>query len=344
MNDNQLRVDLRSDTLTLPTPEMKEAMLNAGLGDDVFGEDPTVNILEDKLAGLFGMEAGLFCPSGTMTNQIAIKLHTRPQTEVICHKSSHIYLYEGGGIMSNSMASVKLLDGGLGKIDAETIRQHINPDDDHLPETTLVSLENTMNKGGGSIYTLNEIRPIRQLCKETGLKLHLDGARIFNALVHSDERPFDWGKMFDTISVCLSKGLGCPVGSVLLGSQLDIKRARKIRKALGGGMRQAGMLAAAGIYALDHNVFRLEEDHERAKAVGKILEQTPFVKEVLPTTTNIVIARLAQISPESFLEELTERNIWAVKFGKDQIRMVTHMDFKDQHLEAFENRIRRWEK
>lgn len=344
MNDNQLRVDLRSDTLTLPTPEMKEAMLHAGLGDDVFGEDPTVNILEDKLAGLFGMEAGLFCPSGTMTNQIAIKLHTRPQTEVICHKSSHIYLYEGGGIMSNSMASVKLLDGGLGKIDAETIRQHINPDDDHLPETTLVSLENTMNKGGGSIYTLNEIRPIRQLCKETGLKLHLDGARIFNALVHSGERPFDWGKMFDTISVCLSKGLGCPVGSVLLGSQLDIRRARKIRKALGGGMRQAGMLAAAGIYALDHNVFRLEEDHERAKAVGKILENNPFVKEVLPITTNIIIARLAQISPESFLDELTERNIWAVKFGRDQIRMVTHMDFTDRHLEAFDNRMRRWKK
>ncbi|AEL26937.1 threonine aldolase family protein [Cyclobacterium marinum] len=344
MNDNQLRVDLRSDTLTLPTKEMKETMLNAGLGDDVFGEDPTVNILEDKLAGLFGMEAGLFCPSGTMTNQIAIKLHTRPQTEVICHQFSHIYLYEGGGIMSNSLASVKLLDGKLGKIEAEAIRQVINADDDHLPETTLVSLENTMNKGGGSVYTLDEIRPIRQLCKETGLKLHLDGARIFNALVHSGERPFDWGKMFDTISVCLSKGLGCPVGSVLLGSRVEIKRARKIRKAMGGGMRQAGMLAAAGIYALDHNVFRLEEDHERAKAVGKILEKAPFVKEVLPITTNIVIARLSQISPESFLDELTERNIWAVKFGRDQIRMVTHMDFTDQHLEAFESRIKRWEK
>lgn len=344
MNDNQLRVDLRSDTLTLPTKEMKETMLNAGLGDDVFGEDPTVNILEDKLAGLFGMEAGLFCPSGTMTNQIAIKLHTRPQTEVICHKFSHIYLYEGGGIMSNSLASVKLLDGKLGKIEAEAIRQVINADDDHLPETTLVSLENTMNKGGGSVYTLDEIRPIRQLCKETGLKLHLDGARIFNALVHSGERPFDWGKMFDTISVCLSKGLGCPVGSVLLGSRVEIKRARKIRKAMGGGMRQAGMLAAAGIYALDHNVFRLEEDHERAKAVGKILEKAPFVKEVLPITTNIVIARLSQISPESFLDELTERNIWAVMFGRDQIRMVTHMDFTDQHLEAFESRIKRWEK
>ena len=344
MKDTNLRVDLRSDTLTLPTQAMKETMLNAGLGDDVFGEDPTVNILEDKLAGLFGMEAGLFCPSGTMTNQIAIKLHTRPQTEVICHKSSHIYLYEGGGIMSNSQASVKLLDGGFGKIDAESIRIVINPDDDHLPETTLVSLENTMNKGGGSVYTLEEIRPIRQLCKETGLKLHLDGARIFNALVKSGERPFEWGKMFDTISVCLSKGLGCPVGSVLLGSQADIKRARKIRKALGGGMRQAGMLAAAGIYALDHNIFRLEDDHERAKAIAAILQETPFVKEILPVSTNIVIARLEQISPESFLEELTERNIWAVKFGTDQIRMVTHMDFTDKHLDAFESRLKLWKK
>lgn len=344
MNDKQLRVDLRSDTLTLPTQQMKETMLNAGLGDDVFGEDPTVNILEDKLAGLFGMEAGLFCPSGTMTNQIAIKLHTRPQTEVICHQSSHIYLYEGGGIMSNSLASVRLLDGNQGKITQEAIRQVINPDDDHLPETALVSLENTMNKGGGSVYTLDEVRPITQLCKETGLKLHLDGARIFNALVSTGERPFDWGKMFDTISVCLSKGLGCPVGSVLLGSQADIKRARKIRKALGGGMRQAGMLAAAGIYALDNNVFRLEDDHERAKAIAAILQQTPFVREILPVSTNIVIARLEHISPESFLEELTERNIWAVKFGKDQIRMVTHMDFTDQHLEAFESRLKLWKK
>ncbi|WP_339922515.1 GntG family PLP-dependent aldolase [uncultured Cyclobacterium sp.] len=342
--DNKLRIDLRSDTLTLPTQAMKEAMLNAGLGDDVFGEDPTVKILEEKLAGMFGMEAGLFCPSGTMTNQIAIKLHTRPQTEIICHKSSHIYLYEGGGIMSNSLASVKLLEGKFGKIDAEAIRQVINPDDDHLPETTMVSLENTMNKGGGSVYTLEEVRPIRQLCKETELKLHLDGARIFNALISTGERPFDWGKMFDTISVCLSKGLGCPVGSVLLGSQADIKKARKIRKALGGGMRQAGLLAAAGIYALDHNVFRLEDDHERAKAIAAILQQTPFVKEILPVTTNIVIARLEQISPESFLEELTERNIWAVKFGKDQIRMVTHMDFTDQHLEAFESRLKLWKK
>ncbi|NHE59495.1 threonine aldolase family protein [Cyclobacterium plantarum] len=335
-------IDLRSDTLTLPTREMKEAMMMASLGDDVFGEDPTVRQLEGKLAGIFGMEAGLFCPSGTMTNQIAIRLHTRPQTEVICHKNSHIYLYEGGGIMSNSHASVKLLEGEFGKLEAEAIRRAINPDDDHAPETALVSLENTMNKGGGSVYLLEEIRPIRQLCKETGLKLHLDGARIFNALIHSGERAYDWGKMFDTISICLSKGLGCPVGSVLLGSHQDIKRARKIRKALGGGMRQAGMLAAAGIYALDHHVSRLEEDHERALEIARIMEQIPNVKRTLPVATNIVIAQLEKISPESFLEKLAEKNIRAVKFGLDQIRMVTHLDIDDRHLETMEERLSNW--
>ncbi|WP_291782121.1 GntG family PLP-dependent aldolase, partial [Cecembia sp.] len=240
-------IDLRSDTLTKPTESMLAAMWAAEVGDDVFGEDPTVNALEQKLAGMFGMEAGLFCPSGTMTNQIAIRLHTSLQTEVICHKYSHIYLYEGGGIMSNSHASVKLLDGPYGKISPQDILDSINPDDVHAPETTLVSLENTMNKGGGSIYTLEEIKPIKAICEQHGLKLHLDGARFFNAWVETGESLKDWGAMFNTISVCLSKGLGCPVGSVLLGSMTDIKRARKVRKAFGGGMRQAGFLAAAAI-------------------------------------------------------------------------------------------------
>src|SRR5690606_16273097 len=205
----------------------------------------------------------IFCPSGTMTNQIAIRLHTGPQREVICHEHSHIYLYEGGGIMSNSMASVKLLSGNLGKITVDQVAASINPDDVHAPETALVSLENTMNKGGGSIYTLDEVKPIRKLCLEKGIKLHLDGARLFNALVETGESPAAWGAPFDTISICLSKGLGCPIGSVLLGSKVDIKRARRVRKVFGGGMRQAGFLAAAGIYALDHQVERLKEDHAR---------------------------------------------------------------------------------
>jgi threonine aldolase len=332
-------IDLRSDTVTRPTAGMKEAMFAAPVGDDVFGEDPTVNALEEKLARLFGMEAGMFCPSGTMTNQIAIRLHTRIQTEVICHQYSHIYLYEGGGIMSNSLASVKLLPGDLGKITAAQIAESISPDDVHAPETTLVSLENTMNKGGGSIYTLDEIKPIQALCKEKGLKLHLDGARLFNALVETGESPADWGAHFDTISICLSKGLGCPIGSVLLGTKADIKRARKVRKVFGGGMRQAGILAAAGIYALDHQIDRLKEDHARARALGEILRKLSFVTETLPVSTNIVIARLEGITPEELLKKLAEKNIKAVKFGKDLVRFVTHHDFGDAELEEFGKRI-----
>ena len=334
-----LTLDLRSDTLTKPSVGMREAMYAAPLGDDVFGEDPTVNALEEKIASLFGKEAALFCPSGTMTNQIAIRLHTGPQKEVICHQYSHIYLYEGGGIMANSMASVKLLTGDLGKITASQVAESINPDDVHAPETTLVSLENTMNKGGGSIYTLNEVRPIQALCQEKGLKLHLDGARLFNALVETGDAPADWGKLFDSISICLSKGLGCPIGSVLLGSKADIKRARKVRKVFGGGMRQAGFLAAAGIYALDHQVARLKEDHSRARSLGEFLMKAPYVVEVLPVATNIVIARLEGISPEAYLQELNNKGIKGVKFGKDLVRFVTHLDFGDDHLEEFGRRI-----
>jgi threonine aldolase len=333
-------IDLRSDTLTRPTAGIREAMFSAPVGDDVFGEDPTINALEEKASKLFGMEAAIFCPSGTMTNQIAIRLHTRIQTEVICHKYSHIYLYEGGGIMANSLASVKLLDGDLGKITAAQIAASINPDDIHAPETTLVSLENTMNKGGGSIYTLDEIKPIQALCQEKGLKLHLDGARLFNALVETEENPADWGSHFDTISICLSKGLGCPVGSLLLGSKSDIKRARKVRKVFGGGMRQAGFLAAAGIYALDHQVSRLKEDHARARKLGEMLQGLSIVSEVLPVATNIVIARLDGISPEDFMAKLAKKDIKSVKFGPDLVRFVTHHDFGDDQLEEFGRRIR----
>ena len=336
-----LTLDLRSDTLTKPSTGMREAMYAAPLGDDVFGEDPTVNALEEKIATLFGKEAALFCPSGTMTNQIAIRLHTGPQKEVICHQHSHIYLYEGGGIMANSMASVKLLTGDLGKITASQVAESINPDDVHAPETTLVSLENTMNKGGGSIYTLDEVRPIQALCQEKGLKLHLDGARLFNALAETGDAPAAWGNLFDTISICLSKGLGCPIGSVLLGSKVDIKRARKVRKVFGGGMRQAGFLAAAGIYALDHQVARLKEDHRRARSLGEFLVKAPHVVEVLPVATNIVIARLEGISPEAYLQALSSKGIKGVKFGKDLVRFVTHLDFVDDHLEEFGKQISR---
>lgn len=241
--------------------------------------------------------------------------------------------------MANSLASVKLLEGDLGKITASQVAASINPDDIHAPETTMVSLENTMNKGGGSIYTLDEVVPIKKVCEEFGLKLHLDGARLFNALVESGESPKDWGAQFDTISICLSKGLGCPVGSLLIGSKADIKRARKVRKVMGGGMRQAGFLAAAGIYALDHQVDRLKEDHARARSLGEMLLKKSFVSEVLPVATNIAIAKLNGITPEFFLEKLKEKNIKAVKFGPDLVRFVTHHDFDDDQLEEFGKRI-----
>ncbi len=277
-----MMIDLRSDTVTKPSKGMLEAMMSASVGDDVYGEDPTVNALEQKAAEMFGMEAALFCPSGTMTNQIAIRLHTQPQTEVICHKYSHIHLYEAGGIAYNSMASLKLLEGEQGKITAESVAAAISPDDVHACPSVLVSLENTMNKGGGSIYQLAEIQAIKDVCEKNGMKLHLDGARLFNALVETGDDPKAYGAIFDTISICLSKGLGCPVGSLLIGSKADIKRSKRIRKVLGGGMRQAGFLAAAGIYALDHQVDRLKDDHAHARQIGDILKKAKYVSNVMP--------------------------------------------------------------
>src|SRR5882757_8146248 len=258
-------VDLRSDTVTKPTPGMLEAMFNAKVGDDVFGEDESINELEAKAAKIFGMEAGIFCPSGTMTNQLAIKCFTQPLDELIADQTTHVYRYEGGGIAFNSAVSTRLLNGYRGIITAEMIEPEINDEHNvHYPHTKLVVLENTVNKGGGSCYTLEQIKPIAELCKNKGLKLHLDGARIFNALAHTGDAAVEYGKYFDGISVCLSKGLGAPVGSVLLADKATIKYARRIRKVFGGGMRQAGFLAAAGIYALDHHVQRLSIDHAHA--------------------------------------------------------------------------------
>ena len=325
-------IDLRSDTVTKPTPGMLEAMMQAAVGDDVFSEDPTVQALEEKTAALFGMEAGLYCPSGTMTNQIAIRIQTQPQQEVICDKRAHIYNYEGGGIAYNSLASVRLVDGDRGRFTAEDVLENINPDNIHHPETTLVSLENTVNKGGGAYYTLEQIISISQVCQAHGLSLHLDGARIFNALAATGESPQQYGQYFDTISVCLSKGLGAPVGSVLLGSKELIRKARRVRKVLGGGMRQAGYLAAAGIYALDHHIHRLEEDHNRARKLAAMLEEKSYIAHIMPVDTNIVIFTLRDVSVHAFLKMLESRGVKAVPFGKHDIRMVTHLDFTDEML------------
>ncbi len=336
-----MKIDLRSDTITKPTPAMLQAMMSAKVGDDVFEDDPTVNALQEKVADLFGMEAALYCPSGTMTNQIGIRVNTQPQDEVICHKHSHVYLYEGGGMMWHSMCSPKLLEGDRGRITAGQVAEAINPDDIHFPNSKLVVLENTMNKGGGAIYDLEEIKKIRKVCDVHGLKLHLDGARLFNALAETGELPKEYGTFFDTISVCFSKGLGAPVGSVLLGSKETIKQARRVRKALGGGMRQAGYLAAACIYALDHNLERLKEDHARARHLGQLMERLPFINQVYPVDTNIVIAELSDRTSKAYLSQLEEAGILAVSFGPNLVRFVTHLDFTDDHLLKFEQRLKK---
>jgi threonine aldolase len=326
-------IDLRSDTVTRPTPAMLEAMFSAKVGDDVFEEDPTIIELEKKSAALFGKEAALFCASGTMCNQIAINVLTLPLAEIICDKSSHIYYYEGGGFAFNSGCSIRMVNGDRGRITAQDVLDNINPDNVHMPVTTLVSLENTHNKGGGSIYPLQTIKEISEAARNNKLKMHLDGARIFNALAETNDSTVEVGKYFDTISFCLSKGLGAPVGSMLVGTTDKIKRARRVRKVLGGGMRQAGFLAAAGIYALDNNIKRLKEDHRRAKELGKVISSLGYVKELFPVETNIVVFVLDEKhSSEKFLSYLLESNIKAVQFGKNTIRFVTHLDVNDDMI------------
>ncbi|MDN5287811.1 MAG: aminotransferase class I/II-fold pyridoxal phosphate-dependent enzyme [Mucilaginibacter sp.] len=328
----QLTVDLRSDTVTKPTPGMLEAMWSAKVGDDVFGEDESVNALEQKTAAIFGMEAGLFCPSGTMTNQIAIKCFTQPLDELIADQTAHVYRYEGGGIAFNSGVSTRLLNGYRGIITAEMIEPEINAENIHYPHTSLVVLENTVNKGGGSCYTLQDIKPIAELCKAKGLKLHLDGARIFNALTHTGDKAADYGEYFNGISVCLSKGLGTPVGSVLLADAETIKYARRIRKVLGGGWRQAGFLAAAGIYALDHHVERLKVDHAHARILNDELSNLHWVSHVLPVETNIVLFDTVEPA-EQVLQKLASNGIKALPTDKYRIRFVLHLDVHPEQIE-----------
>ncbi len=333
-------IDLRSDTVTRPTAAMRDAMWSAPVGDDVLGDDPTVLALEEKAAQLFGTEAALFCASGTMTNQLAIRAHTQPGSDVICDKLSHIYLYEGGGIMLNSLSSVKLLDGDRGRLTAAQVAEAISPDNIHATVTRLVSLENTMNKGGGSYYDFAEIRAIREVCDAHGIPLHLDGARLFNALVATGETPAQHGAAFHSLSVCLSKGLGCPVGSLLLGDAAFIKQARRFRKAMGGGWRQAGFLAAAGIYALDHHVDRLADDHARARAIGEMLRRKAEVVDIYPIDTNIVIFQLPDtVLAADYVRRLDMLRVKAVAFGKHLVRFVTHHDFNDHHLGALEGQL-----
>ncbi len=312
---------------------MLEAMFKAPVGDDVFGEDPSVNQLEAMSAAMFGMEAALFCPSGTMTNQIGIKCHTQPGDEVICDKVSHVYIYEGGGIAFNSGCQVKALEGERGRITAEQVMEAINPDDVHKARTRLVSLENTANRGGGSCYDFTEFQRIKEVCLNNELKLHLDGARLWNALVAMDETPKQYGEIFDSISICMSKGMGTPVGSLLLGGKDYIRQARRVRKVFGGGMRQAGYMAAAGIYALEHNIDRLEEDHLHARQIAEELGKKDFIGRIMPVETNIIIFEVkGSYSPKEFCDRLRKDDILCMAISPTQVRMVTHLDFTPEML------------
>ncbi|MEJ7826608.1 MAG: low-specificity L-threonine aldolase [Segetibacter sp.] len=324
-------IDYRSDTFTKPTAAMLESIFTAEVGDDVFGEDPTVNRLEAMAADMFGMEASIFCPTGTMTNQIAIKCHTQPGDEVICDQVSHVYVYEGGGIAFNSGCSIQPVKGNLGQITAEQVIEFINPDDIHKPRTSLVSLENTANRGGGSCYNFAEIERIKDVCLEHNLALHLDGARLFNAIVAKGEKPTQYGKTFDSISICLSKGLGTPVGSVLIGKKDFIKKARRIRKVLGGGWRQAGYMAAAGVYALENNIDRLAEDHRHAAMLAEAVGKKDFTGTIFPVETNILIFEVkGRLTPITFTKKLSEQGIRVLNISKTQVRMVLHLDISEE--------------
>ena len=334
-------IDLRSDTVTKPSKAMLEAMMQAQVGDDVFREDPTVNQLEQRIASMFGKEQALFFPSGTMANQTALKLHTNPGDQVICDKYAHIYNYESGGVSFNSGVSCKLIDGNRGLFTAKQVEEAINPDAYYYSKTSLVEIENTTNKGGGACWDFNEIKKIKQVCDKNKFGFHLDGARIWNALVVKNENTKQYGELFDTISVCLSKGLGCPVGSVLVGDSKIMENAIRIRKIFGGNMRQAGYLAAAGLYALDNNIERLKEDHKKAKDIGEILAKLSKVKKVEPIETNIVIFQLNDdVDEKLFVAQLTNINIHIISMGSRKLRMVTHLDYTDVKHERLINELK----
>ena len=335
-------VDLRSDTVTVPSKDMLEFMMDSNVGDDVYGEDSTVNLLQSKVATIFGKEVGMFFPSGTMANQTAIKLHTNPGEQVICDKYSHIYNYEGGGASFNSGVSFKLINGKRGMFNAKQAAESINPKDFyHSPLSSLIAVENTTNKGGGACWDIKELIKINKIAKSNNLGMHLDGARIWNALVNTGDNPIEIGKNFDTISVCLSKGLGCPIGSVLIGDKIIMSNALRIRKILGGGMRQAGYLANAGIYALENNINRLAEDHKKAKEIGEVLMKSKYVKSVEKIETNIVIFELIkEINEVFFINKLNKLNIKLISMGSNKLRLVTHLNYNNNHHEYFISSIK----
>lgn len=335
-------IDLISDTVTKPTKGMLDAMMHAKVGDDVFKSDPTVNALQEKAAAMFGMEDALFFPSGTMANQTAIKLHTQPGDKLICDKYAHVYNYEGGGAAFNSGVTCKLIDGHRGMFTAKQLEEAVSGRSDiHVPYSRLVCIENTTNKGGGACWDFSELEKIQKISKENNLAFHLDGARLFNALVEKNEAPNQYGHLFDTISICLSKGLGAPIGSILLGSKAHIAKALRIRKLFGGAMRQVGFLAAAGIYALDNHVARLADDHQKAKEIGIVLESLTYVTKVETIETNIVIFYVDEaIGDANFINKMKEKNILLTPMGEGKIRIVTHLDYTNEMHEILLNELK----
>lgn len=328
-------VDLISDTVTRPSQGMMDAMMNAKVGDDVFKSDPTVNSLQEKAARMFGMEDALFFPSGTMANQAAIKVHTQPGDKIFCDKWSHVYNYEGGGAAFNSGVTCKLIDGNRGMFTANQLKSAVaGRADIHVPYSRLVCIENTTNKGGGACWDFQELLAIKKVCHANNLSYHLDGARLFNALVARNETPMQYGEIFDTISICLSKGLGAPVGSILLGSKQHIAKALRVRKLFGGGMRQAGFLASAGIYALENHIDRLEEDHQKAKQIEAVLQSLSYVKKVEPVETNIVIFYVNDhLDANDFIDAMATKNIFLTPMGEGKIRIVTHLDITREMID-----------
>ncbi len=341
---NRPTADFRSDTVTRPTEGMLRAMAAAPVGDDVLGDDPTVQQLESTLAERFGMEAGLFCPSGTMTNQIAVKVHTRPGDELICSKLAHVYNYEGGGLAFNSGVQVRVGGDDYGQLSARDAEALLQPMDNvHAAPTRLVVAENTSNKGGGTTIGLSALGELGAFARTHGLGYHLDGARLFNALVADRERPEDYGRLFDSISICLSKGLGAPVGSVLLGSADFIREARRIRKRLGGGMRQAGYLAAAGLYALEHHVDRLAEDHARTAGLAEFMKALPFVAEIKPAATNMVLFRLTEGQDGTLLlSHLEALGVRLIAMDRHWLRAVLHYDVGDAEVQRLRDGLSAW--
>jgi threonine aldolase len=327
-------VDLRSDTVTRPTAAMRRAMAEAIVGDDVFGDDPTVKELERRVAGLTGKEAALYVPSGTMGNQIAVVCHTRPGEEVLLEQQSHIYLYEQGGMAANASCLAHPVASERGAIAPEAVALALRAEDDHVAKLRLVCMENTHNRAGGVIVPLERMRAVSAAARERGLAVHLDGARLWNASVATGVPLTDWAATADTVMMCFSKALGAPVGSILVGSGAVIHEARRVRKRLGGGMRQVGILAAACLHALDHHVARLADDHRRARTLAAGFRQAPGVRVAEPDT-NIVIVELEHpaLEPDAVLAALRERGVWMVPFGGRRLRAIVHLDVDDAGIE-----------